>query len=296
MGAFDFEDDGGEDFDASEFLRLDQKNCVTKSRKLALLDVEAMLFPKRIIVTSASFAGLGRGFSTRAHRVFANLIETYNDKLPDLIGIAVRECHYAACASAYFCAEMGCHPEIGTPEGYTEVEGWAYTMYNGLANFERYSDRDVFRIGTPITERVSSQTLLNCIALYWFTRASELNQRGAALEAQQWIFEGLDAVSLGDGIEMWDAGVEFSRHGKNDSGMIGISEARSQLARIAANARHSENHSMKADVFTWLDSYTPKFIVIEAAARAIVKQQPITHGTARDWFKEWKKLRSASTQ
>jgi hypothetical protein len=51
---------------------------------------------------------------------------------------------------------------------------------------------------------------------------------------------------------------------------------------------------MKKDVFAWLD-LQPKFKSIEAAAMAITKQQPIAHVTGRDWYKEWKKLRSAST-
>jgi hypothetical protein len=61
-----------------------------------------------------------------------------------------------------------------------------------------------------------------------------------------------------------------------------------------AGKRHAENRSMKADVFIWLDSQ-PKFKSIEDAATAITKQQPIKHVTGRDWFKEWKKLRSAGT-
>lgn len=67
-----------------------------------------------------------------------------------------------------------------------------------------------------------------------------------------------------------------------------------QARRKGADAIHVENRSMKADVFAWLDSQ-PKFKSIEAAAMAITKQQPIAHVTGRDWYKEWKKLRSAST-
>lgn len=67
-----------------------------------------------------------------------------------------------------------------------------------------------------------------------------------------------------------------------------------QARRKGADKIHTENRSMKADVFIWLDSQ-PKFKSIEAAAMAITKQQPIAHVTGRDWYKEWKKLRSAST-
>lgn len=67
-----------------------------------------------------------------------------------------------------------------------------------------------------------------------------------------------------------------------------------QARRKGADAIHVENRSMKADVFVWLDSQS-KFKSNESAATAITKQQPIAHVTARDWYKEWKKLRSAST-
>ena len=64
--------------------------------------------------------------------------------------------------------------------------------------------------------------------------------------------------------------------------------------RRGADVIHAENRAMKAEVFQWLDAQT-KFKSIESAAMAITKQQPIKHVTARDWYKDWKKLRSAST-
>lgn len=87
--------------------------------------------------------------------------------------------------------------------------------------------------------------------------------------------------------------LEFTASGKMNPAELIIERELQQLK--AASKRHAENRAIKADVFAWLDSLTAEFAVIEAAARAIVKQQPITHDTARGWFKEWKKLRSAST-
>jgi hypothetical protein len=69
---------------------------------------------------------------------------------------------------------------------------------------------------------------------------------------------------------------------------------RSKSAQKAAIQRHAENHAMKSEVFQWLESQA-KFKSIEAAAMAITKQQPIAHVTARDWYKEWKKLCPTST-
>lgn len=76
---------------------------------------------------------------------------------------------------------------------------------------------------------------------------------------------------------------------------------RKALARKGADAIHQENRAMKAIVFKWLDDNGATYEGrgkgkgIEAAARAIAKQQPIVHATARDWYKQWKKLHPAST-
>ena len=69
----------------------------------------------------------------------------------------------------------------------------------------------------------------------------------------------------------------------------------SQKALRMALKRHSENHAMKADVFTWLDTNMPNFKSMDAAAQAVTKQQPIAFRTARDWVGEWKKVRSTGT-
>jgi len=69
---------------------------------------------------------------------------------------------------------------------------------------------------------------------------------------------------------------------------------KTQSARNSANLRHKENHEIKVHVFEWLDTNMPKFKSMDAAAEAVIKQQPIAFRTARDWVGEWKKLRSAS--
>lgn len=60
--------------------------------------------------------------------------------------------------------------------------------------------------------------------------------------------------------------------------------------------RHSENRSMKRDVFVWLDANMQRFKSMDAAAEAVAgKVAPVKFRTARDWVGEWKKLRSAGT-
>ena len=80
-----------------------------------------------------------------------------------------------------------------------------------------------------------------------------------------------------------------------------LKASRSIFAKKGADAVHAEHRAMKADVFKWLDDNGAAYEGrgkgkgIEAAARAITKQQPIVHSTARDWYKEWKRLHPAST-
>ena len=72
-------------------------------------------------------------------------------------------------------------------------------------------------------------------------------------------------------------------------------EPMKEFARNGAAARHAESRAMKQDVCAWLDSNMANFKSMDAAAQAIIRQQPIAFRTARDWVGEWKKVRSAGT-
>ena len=72
-------------------------------------------------------------------------------------------------------------------------------------------------------------------------------------------------------------------------------DAASRKSFLMAAKRHTENRSMKASIFVWLDANMPKFRSMDAAAQAATKQQPIAFRTAREWVGEWKKVRSTGT-
>lgn len=73
-----------------------------------------------------------------------------------------------------------------------------------------------------------------------------------------------------------------------------VAWSRKNVAKAGAVARHSENHAMKHDVFTWLDANFSNFQSMDAAATEIAgKVVPVKWRTARDWVAEWKKVRSA---
>lgn len=95
---------------------------------------------------------------------------------------------------------------------------------------------------------------------------------------------------------MWDEGVKFERESAAEGSANVAAAARTALAKFAAQARHAENRSMKAEVFAWLDTNMGDFKSMDAAAEAIAgRQHPIVFRTARAWVGEWKKLRSAGT-
>lgn len=64
----------------------------------------------------------------------------------------------------------------------------------------------------------------------------------------------------------------------------------SENARIAAQARHRENHDMKRQVFAWLDQNFTRFKSMDSAAEAIAGNVvPVKFRTARDWIGQWKR-------
>lgn len=261
-----------------------------QARGDALKAVEAMNIPKQIDVASIAFNGLVSTLRRFAERKKGNLLEEHRAMLPFIIGIALRECEYAIHNAAFYMAQVHPGSSISTPESYAEYEGAAYTLFDSLSRLNEHREQSFFRNETPIQDRLNDQVILDGVAIYWLSRASKLNLAGEYEASQKWMFEGLDALRLSEGLYMWDCAIEFE---KEDKGQGQMGEARSALARIGANARHAENRSMKIEVFSWLDFQTVQFKSNEAAAMAIVKQQPIAHVTARDWYKEWKKLRSA---
>ena len=189
--------------------------ATTKSRYEALRTVQAMNLPKRIVVSSESFIGLRGGLARTAQIILENLTEEYEEKLPALMGIALHECHYAACCGAYYLVEMGA--ATFTPESYAQSEGWAYTMYNGgLADTKEHSEQTSFRINTPFVDRIPCELLLDCMSLYWFSQASDLNQSGNSLAAQELIFEAMDASGLSKGTNMWNVAFQAANEEQDD--------------------------------------------------------------------------------
>lgn len=274
-----------------------------QSKVNALNSVNKMDWPKVVVVSDDSFAGLGLKTTSDACKNLERLRETFGHKLPYLFGLSVREIWFSLFDGSGYIGLMMAEGAMGdsdymqklaTAKGYGENAGIAWTLYSHLSDSGESQQQATFREGTPFKERLSLGDILGGAAMYWFAAAANSLHAGDIEGAFDWLSEAQDALSLANGNRMWDESAERERESATGNSVNALTEARTELAKAAARARHSENRIMKNEVFTWLDSQ-PKFKSIEAAAMAITRQQPIAHVTGRDWYKEWGILRSAST-
>ncbi|MDP1742931.1 hypothetical protein [Polaromonas sp.] len=270
----------------------------------ALKSVNKMDLPKVVAISDDSFSGLGLKTTRYACKVLESLREAHGDKLPHLIGLSLREIWYALFDASGYIALMKAEGAMGdndymqklaTAEGYGENEGIAWTLYNQLSELVESKEQATFRDGTPFEERLSLGDILKGAAMYWFVAAANSYRVGDVVGAFDWLSEAQDALFLANGNYMWDEGAKLERESAMANSANAVTAARTALAKAAAQARHTETRNMKADVFDWLDVHMTEFKSMDAAAQAIIKQQPVVFRTARDWVGDWKKLRSAGT-
>jgi hypothetical protein len=283
-----------------EFLEI-HKRARVQCRVDAMASVTNMALPKVVVLSSDSFSGLGRKTCRVAAKELELMIDAYGDKLPYLIGLALRQTWFSLFDGSRYIALMMAEGAMGnndymqkfaTAEGYGEIEGIAWSLYNHLSELASSLEQATFREGTPFDERVPLDDVLKAAALYWFEAAANAHRAGDVEATLDWLSEAHHALSLANGNFMWDEAVKTERETAIENSASAVTAARTTLAKAAAQARHSETRSMKADVFKWLDAEMPSFKSMDAAAQAITKQQPIAFRTARDWVGDWKKLRS----
>lgn len=275
-----------------------------QSRVNALKSVNKMDLPKVVAISDDSFSGLGLKTTRDACKDLERLREAHGDKLPYLIGLSLRETWFSLFEASGYMALMMVEGAMGdndytqklaTAEGYGEIEGIAWTLYNHLSELVESEQQVTFREGTPFEERLSLGDILKGAAMYWFAAAATSCRGGDVEGTFDWLSEAQDALSLANGNHMWDEGAKLERESAMENSVNAVTAARTALAKAAAQARHTETRNMKADVFEWLDAHMAEFKSMDAAAQAIIKQQPVVFRTARDWVGEWKKLRSAGT-
>ena len=141
-----------------------------------------------------------------------------------------------------------------------------------------------------------------------FDTAAELGKtvKGAQLRAQRAlrVFQsdaelvdvllGLNASELGDRLQAErKRQVEMIR-ALDDDALLQFLEVFAEDRASAAQAergrsRHMETEAMKAEAFRWLWENFHRYRSADAAAREMVKLDPIKFITAQRWIREWKK-------
>lgn len=301
-----------------EYLAKHERSRI-QCRVNALKSVNKMDLPKVMVISDDSFSGLGINTSRNACIDLERLRKAYGDKLPYLIGLSLRETWFALFVSSGYLTLMRAEdamaedasdaalamvervmgdndymPKLATAEGYGEIEGFAWTLYSYLSELET-PQQATFRDGTPFEERLPLGDILKGAAMYWFAAAATSYRAGNVEVAFDCLSEAQEALFLANGDHMWDEGAKLERESAKENSVSAVTAARTAFAKAGAQARHTETRNMKAEVFKWLDTQMENYRSMDAAARAITKQQPIVFGTAQAWVSEWKKLRSAGT-
>lgn len=280
--------------DPAERFRLN--NLAAEERAAAT--VASMNLPSELKL-SGEFNALGHRTDRFAKEQFGRLLELHGDRHPYIVGIAVREMWFAAWSAAHFMrisSDQGAKSSarLWTAEGYVELNGgFAYTLYNELANLTPAAARLGLLSETPYTESPDQQSLLLSLGLYWFAKANESALADSPVQAYEFLHEGYQAFAINSEARMWDDAFKF---GKEDGADEAKAAARSAWGKTAAIARHAENRAMKQDVFRWCDEHMTVQLSMDAAASRVAGTVvPAAWRTVRDWITEWKKLRSAGT-
>ena len=215
--------------------------ALMQSKQFALQSVLALDLPTKFEVSGLSFEILGSKIDRRISIVIDQLRDEHGNDLPYLIAIAVRESWFACCEGAWYSSLMidlegskktDSFQDETTPEGYAEVNGLAGALAFGLGALEECVEQVKLRDGTPYVKRPSAKDLLECMAVYWLSMAVGSLAGRQISDAMNWIFEGLDALELANGIYMHNEGEVMEREAtKADS---------SKKAKDAADARHNK--------------------------------------------------------
>ena len=183
--------------------------------QFALQSVLSLGLPKTIDVSDLSFGVLGEKMERRISIVIDQLRDKHGENLRYLIAIAVHESWFACCEGAWYTLLMmslggievnDIHKAQSTPEGYAAVEGYAGAMASLLGNQQECVELKKIREGTPYLERPADEDLFRCLAVHWLGKAANDLADRKISDAMDWVYEGLDALELANGLYMHNQG------------------------------------------------------------------------------------------
>ncbi len=150
---------------------------------------------------------------------------------------------------------------LTTAQGYADLDGWAFTFYNGL-------------VDGKVIEQQKVSELLGLMALYWLYQAD--NSENSA-EQFDFVAEALCAMELSYGHDMWDGAI------KSKSEAISIEKS------LAAKKGHRENYEMKSQAKEYWLSNIDLAVPNDAAAIQLMKIVPLSLRTLSSYVSEFKR-------
>ena len=248
----------------------------TKARATAIDAAMAYKIGKPACVSADIPNVFGEKWANKFAKERKNLIDEYSEQFESLITLSVREYIYSKVNASSFMlalyesaggARDDDYARLTTPDGYANSEGWAYTLYNSIAEIDPHNE---LLQGTQLNETPCRQAVLTGMAIVWFFDASLIfsssNKNGMDI-----LFEAADALELANGMFMWDEGEKVATES------IRQQSGDDNPAAALAKLRHRENYAFAEYALKfWRDNISPD-LSAQKAATELTRVVPLSH-------------------
>lgn len=202
----------------------------------------------------------------------------------DIYLYAAKSFAYAKNHAAAFLSEMRIirsgritAPDICTPNGYADAEGWASTLYDHL-ECETQVD-DVLNNSKPLDKKILTEWALGAIAVLWFYDAAS-QYESKPVVAFDTLYEVSEAMAYAGFSYAW---VEATKLEKTES-----REKASSVARGRAFAKHAAHAKAKEKLIgLWKSGdYKNRIECVETELQELIAYcgKPIAFKVARGWL------------
>lgn len=258
----------------------------------ALATVEKMELASEVVLPP-EIPGLSRRANRQYAQTYVNLKDKFPGKLAELMAYAQWVKWVSLWDGAHWCRnsrEQGAIPDeefgrlLDSAVGYAAAEGWAYTVFNKLSEFEHQAEFGAVATKFGLKKKPSDEQVLTALELHWLWLASESDP--VKDELLEWLHEAGDAKALANGLYMWEESKKACLEEiESDPQSKLASSARRSLAKNAAGVRHAQNQAVREQVVARYKAEKDTFSSKDAAAIAFTKDFPFEFSTIRDWLK-----------
>lgn len=248
----------------------------------------------RKIELKGEYWTLGRKLCAVAIATLTDLRSDYGNDVSTVLAMAQYEYWFAASQAAAYMkisisnGNMNDNQRmraVATPQGYADSYGWANTLSNGFAAITPPPERIALMKENFDREILDQNTALKGMALLWLDEAVSFMRAGRTFEAFDLILEANHALTNMWINKVWD---DAFKQGTNEAHEIAEVKARSDLARKASHASHSETRALKSEIESfWRENISP-IITNDAAATILIKNFPLSFRKLSEYVSEFK--------